>query len=290
MRQLDAELRRFFARRIVRGMFLVAVLIIVLVVTVGTAKGHASRTFTVDPTTGTVPTGSFSGSPDDQGGLVVEQSDTRTNVGKDLRDVLQGTGVALLFAGFAIGASFVGAEFHVGSLTTQLLFESRRERLHVAKAAAVAIGVGAFAFAVLLIVAIAMYLGSVANGVVRGVDGTFVVDRVAEALRISAAAGAGAAMAYCVTLVTRRSSAGMIALYLQYPLLFIIEPKEMPFGLLSHYAPVRGLLALVVDPATSNGINERTIHTMAGGAVLTGAWLIVFVVGSGFWFSRAEVR
>ncbi len=290
MRQLDAELRRFCARRIVRGMFLVAVLIIVVVVTVGTAKGHPGRTFTVDPATGTVPTGAFSGSFDNQGGFVVEQSDTRTNVGKDLRDALQGTGIALLFVGFAIGASFVGAEFNVGSLTTQLLFEPRRARLHAAKAVAVAIGGFTLALVIMALVAFAMYVGSEARGVMQGVDGAFVANRLGEALRISAAVGAGAAMAYCVTLVTKRSSAGMIAFYLQYPLLFILNPAKMPFGVLSHYAPLRGLIAIVVDPARVNGINERTIHTMAGGATLTIVWVVVLIAGSGFWFSRTEVR
>jgi hypothetical protein len=295
VRQLDAELRRFCARRIVRGMFLVAVLIIVLVVTVGTAKGHSGRTFTVDPTTGRQIDGSISGSSeapgfDGQGQFVVEQSDTRTNIGKDLRDVLQGTGVALLFAGFAIGASFVGAEFNVGSLTTQLLFEPRRGRVHAAKAVAVAAGSFVFALAIMALVAFAMYLGSAVHGVLVGVDSTFAVDRLGEALRISAAVGAGSAMAYCATLVTKRSSAGMIAFYLQYPMLYILNPAKMPFGVLSHYAPLRGLIAIVVDPAGVNGINERTIHTMAGGAVLTIVWLVVLVAGAGFWFSRAEVR
>lgn len=299
MRQLDAELRRFWARRIVRGMFLVAVLIIVVVVTVGTAKGHPGRTFTVDPATGRQIDGSFTGPPDssqgvpgfdDQGRFVVEQSDTRTNVGKDLRGALQGTGIALLFVGFAIGASFVGAEFNVGSLTTQLLFEPRRARLHAAKAVAVAIGGFTLALVIMALVAFAMYVGSEARGVMRGVDGAFVANRLGEALRISAAVGAGAAMAYCVTLVTKRSSAGMIAFYLQYPLLFILDPAKMPFGVLSHYAPLRGLIAIVVDPARVNGINERTIHTMAGGATLTIVWVVVLIAGSGFWFRRAEVR
>jgi hypothetical protein len=294
MRQLDAELRRFAARRIVRGMLLVAVFVILLVVIVGTAKGHPARTVTFDPATGRRIGGSVSGSVPNQfgdsGEIVGFESDTRTDVGKDLADVLQGTGVALLFAGFAIGASFVGAEYNVGSLTTQLLFEPRRERVHAAKAAAVAIGSAAFALVILAVVAISMYVGSELHGVVQGIDRTFVADRVGEALRIAAAVGAGATMAYCVTLVTRRSSAGMIAFYLQYPLLYLINPAKQPFGVVSHYEPLRGLLAVVVDPAHANGTNERTIHTMAGGVALTVVSLIVIFVASGLWFRQTEVR
>jgi hypothetical protein len=39
-----------------------------------------------------------------------------------------------------------------------------------------------------------------------------------------------------------------------------------------------------------NGINERTIHTIAGGTVLTIVWVVVLVAGSGLWFARSEVR
>ena len=299
MRQLDAELRRFFARRIVRGTFIVAALIVAIAVGVGTANGHKATSLKYDPSTGTViPSGesvsdpgrSFVESGNGSGTFVVLQSDTRTNIGKDLRKVLEGTGIALLFAGFALGASFVGAEFNVGSLTTQLLFEPRRWRVHGAKAAAVAIGAASLALAVMLLVALAMYIGSLLGGVVDGITATFVVHRVAEAFRIAAAVGAGAALAYAITLVAKRSSAGMIAMFLQYPLLFLLDPAKKPFGVLSHYMPLRGLLAIAADPAGATGVNERTIHTMAGGAVLVVVWLAVIVSASGFAFSRAEVR
>jgi len=304
VRQLDVELRRFFARRIVRGLFLVAVLIVVLAVTVGTAKGHPGSQLALDPATGKVtdlktgrvvenrsgefPT-QFGG--DAQGRIVFGESDTRTNIGKDLDDAVEGTGVALLFAAFAIGASFVGAEFNVGSLTTQLLFEPRRWRVHLAKAAAVALGAAVFAFAVLVFVAVAMYVGSELKGVVQGLDGAFLAHRTLQALRVASIVGAGAMLAYGVTLVTKRSSAGMFAFFLQFVLLSLINPTKGPFAPISHYAPVRGLLAAIVKHTTDNsGVQDRAIHTTAGGVVLTVVWVAVVVLGSGTLFSRAEVR
>ena len=288
MRQLDAELRRFFARRMVRGTLLVAAFIVVISVGIATGRGHRGHGSYFDPVTGqiTQPTGGTSDRAPDYFG----EPDTRIDVGKSLENVLEGTGVALLFAGFALGASFVGAEFNVGSLTTQLLFEPRRWRLHAAKAAAVAIGVAAFALAVMLLVAGSMYVGSATHGIVEGVDGAFVAHRAGEALRIAAAVAAGAAMSYCVTLVAKRSSAGMVAFFVQYPLLFLLDPVRMPFGLISHYSPLRGLLAVVVDPATATGANERAIHTMAGGVALTVVWAAILVSQSGLVFARAEVR
>ncbi len=299
MRQLDAELRRFFARRIVRGTFLVAALIVVIAVGVGTAKGHKGTDLGYDPSTGTVVRpgatvseggSSFSQPGPDSGTYYYSQSDTRTNIGKDLQKVLEGTGIALLFAAFAIGASFVGAEFNVGSLTTQLLFEPRRERVHLAKAAAVAIGTATLALAVMAFLALAMYLGSQFGGVVEGVTGSFVVHRIGEALRIASGIGAGAAMAYAITLVAKRSSAGMIAMFLQFPLLSLLNPAKKPFGVVSHYLPLRGLLAIVSDPARATSVNERTIHTIAGGTVLAVVWLVIIITSSGYVFARTEVR
>ncbi len=272
----------------VRGTLLIAALIVVISVGVATAKGHRGQASYFDPVTGRIS--QQNGGTADQTPIYFGESDTRMDVGKSLEHALEGTGVALLFAGVALGASFVGAEFNVGSLTTQLLFEPRRWRVHSAKAAAVAIGAALFAFAVMLLVAVSMYVGSAAHGVVQGVDGTFVAQRVGEALRIAAAVAAGATMAYCVTLVAKRSSAGIVAFFVQYPLLFLLDPVKMPFGLISHYSPLRGLLAVVVDPATATGANERAIHTMAGGVVLTVSSAAILVSLSGLLFARAEVR
>jgi hypothetical protein len=46
----------------------------------------------------------------------------------------------------------------------------------------------------------------------------------------------------------------------------------------------------VVDPATATGANERAIHTMAGGVVLTVSSAAILVGLSGLLFARAEVR
>ncbi len=78
----------------------------------------------------------------------------------------------------------------------------------------------------------------------------------------------------------------MTAFFVQYPLLFLLDPKKMPFGLISHYAPVRGML-VVIDPT---GLADAAVHTLAGGTTLVVVWLVLIVVGSGAVFARAEVR
>ena len=269
MNLVGVELRRFFARRMVRGLLLIAAFIVVLSVSITTAKGHRGSEFVLgrsqDPATGRVSVQYGDQGPDP----FFAENDTRMNIGKSLESALEGTGVAMLFACFAVGASFVGAEFNVGSLTTQLLFEPRRWRMHLATA---------------------MYVGSALHGVVQGVDGAFVEHRIGQALRISAAVGAGAMFAYGVTLVAKRSSAGMTIFFIQFPMLGLLRPRKMPFGLVSHYAPLRGLLAIIANPVTLNNNRDGSIHTTAGGVVLTAIWVVLIVGVAGRIFSRAEVR
>jgi hypothetical protein len=143
----------------------------------------------------------------------------------------------------------------------------------------------------MLFVALAMYVGSEVNGVVQGLDGAFLAHRTLQALRIAAVCGAGAMLAYSVTLVAKRSSAGMIAFFLQFVLLNLINPTKKPFGPISHYMPLRGLLAVVLKhSATADNVQERAIHTMAGGVALTALWIVILVGGAGVLFARSEVR
>jgi hypothetical protein len=297
VRQLDTELRRFFARRIVRGALLLAALIVLAAVTIGTVRGKPASTKTFDkPGAVLVPPGArydVGDNPDDpfaNGTYSFTTSDTRTNIGKDLKNVLEGTGVALVFVAIVLGASFVGAEFNVGSLTTQLLFEPRRTRVHVSKAAAVAIGAGVVSLLVSGLIAASMYVGSELKGVVEGVDGAFWWDRAGDGLRIAATAALAGVMAYSVTLVTKRTPAAIVVFFVQFPLLFLIDPTSKPFGFLSHYNPLRALLTVISDPKRTNPIFENGIRTMAGGLTLTVVWVLVLVALSNVIFARAEVR
>src|SRR5262249_34884616 len=115
MNLLDADLRRFAARRMMRGaLVLSAAIVVVSIVASATHNRHL-------------------------------------HVGTQLEDAIEGTGVAMLFVAFVLGASFAGAEFNGSSLSTQLLFVPRRGRVHTSKAAAAAIGTGVVAVLVLVL-------------------------------------------------------------------------------------------------------------------------------------------
>src|SRR5258705_5618929 len=119
MNQLAADLRRFFARRIVRGAILLALLIAVIAVTVPTVRGHAARNDSFQLRVGTTADGqpiyTYAGG----------SGDTRIAVGQSLADTLQGVSSVMIVMSVVLGASFIGAEFHLGSLTSQLLYKPR---------------------------------------------------------------------------------------------------------------------------------------------------------------------
>jgi hypothetical protein len=286
MNQLDADLRRFFARRIVRGAILLALLIAVIAVTIPTVRGHPARndrTFHVQVGTG----------PD---GTPIYESfgstgDTRIAVGKSLADTLQGVSIVMIFMSVVLGASFVGAEFHLGSLTSQLLYEPRRWRVHLAKALTVAFGCAAFTALLCVFLGVLIFAGSELNGVVQGIDASWWRHRAVQLGRATGASAAAAIMAYAVAVVTRRTSAAIVVFFVMYPVIGIVRPDTAVFGPLSRFAPLRGLLSVAVDPrGKGNEGVELLTRTSAGGIALTLVWVAVLIAASGGLFARSEVR
>lgn len=290
MRQLDTELRRFFSRRIVWGAVLLATAIVLLAIVITTAKGHPASTgnpLARTPATVFGPNGPTQGFVYGGNG---PRPDTRIDVGRTLGSALQGSGVAFMLLAFVLGASFVGAEFNVGSLTTQLLYEPRRWRVHLAKAAAVAIGCAALVFALCLLIGVCMYIASELHGIVRGIDGAWLRVRVGDGFRIAGVAAVASAMTYAVTLVARRSSAAITLFFLQFPFISGVSVHNRVFGWLSRIAPLRGLLAMLLAPYHHDVRAEEAVRTRGAGVVLAGIWLIALLVGCGLSFSRSEVR
>ena len=76
-----------------------------------------------------------------------EASDSRAHL-VDIADILLGISVLIMILMWLVGASFIGAEWRHGTITTLLTWEPRRIRLMVAKVAAVVL----FGFVVSLLI------------------------------------------------------------------------------------------------------------------------------------------
>src|SRR5439155_2452759 len=150
---LVVELRRFLVRRLVRA---VAVLVMVGIVIAGIAtlaKSHRSNAGALEaqarvkhdrivaecisgrfgPPTDALPPGQ-SREEFCRSVVTSEPNDPRFHL-MSLVDVFKGTTVPLVLLAWVLSASFIGAEWHAGTVTTLLTWEPRRIRVLVAKVA-----------------------------------------------------------------------------------------------------------------------------------------------------------
>ncbi len=124
-----------------------------------------------------------------------------------------GPAVIVLVTGLmiVIGTTFAGADWASGSVSNQLLFEPRRGRVWLAKAAAVLLGSLAAATVILAGFWVTLYLVAESRGIPTGAT-------VQEAIRWSAArgivlAGVGALGAYALTMLLRHTVGTLAALF-----------------------------------------------------------------------------
>ncbi len=218
----------------------------------------------------------------------------------DLGSVLNRRGVelALVVVGLLIivGATFAGADWSSGSLTNQLLFQPRRTRLWLAKAAAVTLGSGLVALVVTG--GFWLALGSVAQArdlPISSSDATAVAWHVARAVAL----GAGAALgAFALTMVFRHTVATLALLFV-YSVGGEIVVNLLPvegtgrwavgnnvFGWL---APFHRYLDSTVTCLPAKQCSTRQVMTHLEAGSYLGVLLAVAVVGSLLWFRRRDV-
>ena len=193
MRRLIAvEIRRLVSRRLVRAISLLAVLGIAVAAVVTLIRSHRG-------------VGTVSG-PGGIGSVVV--LDPRFHLAH-LKDAFKGTVVPVVAAAWLLAASFVGAEWHAGTMGTLLTWEPRRIRVLAAKA------VAALALAFLATVAFQVLLGlalapaAVLRGTTEGIDATWFRDTAFVILRGAALASVFAAIGFSIASVARNTGAAL---------------------------------------------------------------------------------
>ncbi len=276
---LGAELRRFFARRAIRYVFALGIALATLVLVIITVRsGVRAETREVFG-----PTGSA---------RIRLTADHRLRIHDNYPATLKGVGVAMALVAFALGATFIGAEYGAGSLSTQLLFEPRRVRLVAVKALAVGIGVASLCAVLLVYIGLLQWVGSEWRGVVNGLDTQWFWARVGDIGRVTLGVAGAAIAAYAVTVVARRTVAAVAGLLLvPYVSLFVAAVGHWRW--VAQDNPTNALLALIINYArstSSDGRNNDYLLTAKAAAVASGLWVAGFVVVAGVTFSRREVR
>lgn len=174
-RLLIVEMKRMFARRLLRVFGIIAVLGAALI-----------------------------------GILVYVQADPATPFRiTELSWIIPATNAQLSIFTFLLGASFVGAEWRSGSITTSLTWEPRRIRVFFAKTLACVLVVSATMLALSLLVGLALLPLMLFKGSTAGLDGAWTIELTGGILRSVGLAALAAALGFSIASIGRNTAAAL---------------------------------------------------------------------------------
>ena len=131
---------------------------------------------------------------------------------RELPEYLQAAGFIVMLIGLVIGASFVGASWQSGTITTILTWEPRRLRWFLARMVVLAIGVFAVVLTLLLLLSLALAAGATLRGS-TSTDPGWLSEVVGTALRIAGVAVAMSFVGAAVAMIGRNTTAALGAVF-----------------------------------------------------------------------------
>lgn len=137
-----------------------------------------------------------------------------------LRDILGGASAALVMLGLALGASFIGAEWHHRTMTTLLTWESRRGRVLTSKLAASATVVFVCVLTIEALLGAALVPAAALRGTTTGTTASWLAGVIGVGLRGAALAAMGAALGGAIATVARNTA---LALGISFAWLAVVE-------------------------------------------------------------------
>ncbi len=126
-----------------------------------------------------------------------------------LPETLQGVAPLVIVGGLLFGASLVGADWHAGTITTLLTWETRRVRVFLAKAAVAALVTFVMMLALLAFLSLVLSLVAATRGSTAGTDAAWLRATAGTVVRSSAAAVIGSLLGYSIAMVGRNTSAAL---------------------------------------------------------------------------------
>jgi ABC-type transport system involved in multi-copper enzyme maturation permease subunit len=165
-----------------------------------------------------------------------------------LPDVFLGTSFVFVILGWLFGASFVGAEWHAGTVTTLLTWEPRRTRVIVAKMVAAVVSVFVLTLVLQLVLGGVLAVDAATQGSTAGADGAWAAEAAGVGVRVALLSSIFAGVGFGIASIGRNTAA---ALGVGFGYLVIVE--NLVRGLRPAWAPWlltenAGLL-LIGDPA-----------------------------------------
>jgi hypothetical protein len=241
-RLIRVELRRLLSRRILRVMTLLAVLGVLTGATTTFVKSHHPDASTraeiqrleqdrVDQvlrcSRGELPIPASEIPPGE-----TLQSYCERNIGPaetpnpefamtEIRGAVLGTLGVLIVLMLVIGATFIGAEWHSGSMAALLTWEPRRARVFMAKATAAALVAFVWSLAVLTFLGLTLIPAALFRGTSAGADGAWLASTIGVLVRGSVVASVAAVIGLAVASVGRNTAAALGGAFAYFAL---VEP------------------------------------------------------------------
>ncbi len=200
---------------------------------------------------------------------------------RDVAENLSGLFIAVLMI---LAASIIGAEWHAGTVTTQLTWEPRRNRVLAVKAIAIAL----FAFAFFLLAQILLFGVLVPSAVLRGTtEGAtlaWLQGAAGVVLRGAAAAALASVIGFAVASIARNTAAAVGAVFVYVailePLIRANRPNWQRWYLYDNLATF----------VSGHRLDFTTYgRSVAGAAVLICLYTLAFVLAAMAVFRRRDV-
>ncbi|MEX0743866.1 MAG: hypothetical protein WD248_05845, partial [Actinomycetota bacterium] len=165
-----------------------------------------------------------------------------------LPDVLLGMSFVFVILGWLFGASFVGAEWHAGTVTTLLTWEPRRTRVIVAKMTAAVVSVFLLTLVLQLVLGAVLAVDAATQGSTAGTDRAWAAEAAGVGLRVALTSCIFAGVGFGIASIGRNTAA---ALGVGFGYIVIVE--NLVRGLRPAWAPwlltENAGLFLIGDPA-----------------------------------------
>jgi ABC-type transport system involved in multi-copper enzyme maturation permease subunit len=169
----------------------------------------------------------------------VSTQDPRFHLAR-LPDIFLGTSVPAIILAWVLAASFLGAEWHSGNMTTWLTWEPRRTRVLVAKAVAAMATAFGLVVALQLLLGVALLPAAIFRGSLSGVDSSWAVEVAGALARGAAAAALMALLGLSLASLGRNTAAalgaGFVYLAVVENLVRGLRPQWMPWLLTENTA------------------------------------------------------
>ena len=199
-------------------------------------------------------------------------------------DVLLGTSPLLAILCLVLGASFIGADWQKGTMTTALTWEPRRVRLLAAKLLAAAVVCFLFAVSAQAILAGALLPVASLRGSTAGVDAAWLRETVGVALRVAAVGSLTAVAGSAIATVGRNTTAAVGVAFVYFA---VLE------GLIRGFRPMwqpwllgDNAVQFISNQPVGSAMSDKTMFYVALTLLLYAA---AFVTIATFFFTRRDV-